>query len=218
MTRVKICGITNIEDARWAAKCGADAIGFVFAESGRRIAPEAAGEIMREMGPFLTGVGVFVDAPVEEVRRALHVSGCTVAQLHGDETQEQIEALAPYPVVKAIRVRGEAAPHVLAQYRAARAILLDTYAEGRMGGTGQRFDLSIASELVSGGWRVIVAGGLTPENVGEVISAVRPYGVDVSTGVEAAPGRKDPDKVARFIAAVRACAERSRRPADAGRY
>jgi phosphoribosylanthranilate isomerase len=218
MTRVKICGITSIEDARWAAECGADAIGFVFAESGRRVAPEAAGEIMREMGPFLTGVGVFVDAPVEEVRRALQVSGCTVAQLHGDETQGQIEALAPYPMVKAVRVKGTIPRDLPGRCRGARAILLDTYAEGAMGGTGQRFDLSIASELVKVGWRVIVAGGLTPENVGEVISAVRPYGVDVSTGVEAAPGRKDPDKVARFIAAVRACAERSRRAADAGRY
>jgi phosphoribosylanthranilate isomerase len=217
MTRVKICGITNIEDARWAAECGADAIGFVFAESRRRIAPEAAGEIMREMGPFLTGVGVFVDAPVEEMRRALQVSGCTVAQLHGDETEEQIGALTPYAVVKAIRVKGGVARDVLRQCRGARAILLDTYAESAMGGTGQRFDLSIASELVSGGWRVIVAGGLTPENVGEVISAVRPYGVDVSSGVEAALGRKDPDKVAQFIAAVRACPERSPRAADAGR-
>jgi len=181
----------------------------VFAESKRRITPEAAGEVMREMGPFLTGVGVFVDAPVEEMRQALQVSGCTVAQLHGDETEEQIGALAPYAVVKAVRVKGGVAPDALQRCRGASAILLDTYAEGAMGGTGQRFDLSIASELVSGGWRVIVAGGLTPENVGEVISAVRPYGVDVSTGVEAAPGRKDPDKVAGFIAAIRA--------ADAGR-
>lgn len=204
MTRVKICGITNLEDARWAAECGADAIGFVFAESRRRIAPEAAGKIMREMGPFVTGVGVFVDAPVEEVRRALEVSGCAVAQLHGEETAEQIEALRPYAVVKAIRVKDKVGPDALGRCRGARAILLDSYVEEAMGGTGQRFDLSIACELVNRGWRVIVAGGLTPENVGEVVATARPYGVDVSTGVEAGPGRKDREKVARFIANVRA--------------
>jgi phosphoribosylanthranilate isomerase len=214
MTRIKICGITNTEDARWAEQCGADALGFVFAESPRRIAPEQAGAIMRELGPFITGVGVFVDRPADEVRRALEVSRCTVAQLHGDEPGDYTEALAPYGVIKAVRVRDKLDVSALAPYGAAKAILLDAYAEGAMGGTGQRFDLAVASRLVQEGWRVIVAGGLTPENVGEVISAVRPYGVDVSTGVEREPGLKDPDKVARFIAAARGCPERARRHAD----
>ncbi len=204
MTWIKICGITNIEDARWAVECGAEAIGFVFAESPRRTTPEAAGEIMAELGQSVTGVGVFVEAPVDEVKRALEVSGCTVAQLHGEEGEEYIESLAPYEVVKAIRVGAPLDERSTGRYRRARAILLDTYVAGQAGGTGRRFDPAVAARLVQEGWRVIVAGGLTPGNVGEVVAAVRPYGVDVSTGVEAAPGRKDRAKVAGFIAAVRA--------------
>lgn len=204
MTWIKICGITNIEDARWAVECGADAIGFVFAESPRRTTPEAAGEIMVELGSSVTGVGVFVDTPVDEVQRALDVSGCTVAQLHGEEGEECIESLAPYEVVKAIRVGASLDERSTGRYKRARAILLDTYVAGQVGGTGRRFDPAVAARLVQEGWRVIVAGGLTPENVADVVAAVRPYGVDVSTGVEAAPGRKDREKVAGFIAAVRA--------------
>ncbi|HUU53840.1 MAG TPA: phosphoribosylanthranilate isomerase [Armatimonadota bacterium] len=204
MTWIKICGITNIDDARWAVECGAEAIGFVFAESPRRTTPEAAGEIMAELSSSVTGVGVFVEAPVGEVKRALAVSGCTVAQLHGEEGEEYIESLAPYEVIKAIRVGASLDESGLGRYKRARAILLDTYVAGQVGGTGRRFDPAVAARLVQEGWRVIVAGGLTPENVGDVMAEVRPYGVDVSTGVEAAPGRKDREKVAGFIAAVRA--------------
>jgi phosphoribosylanthranilate isomerase len=210
MTRIKICGITNLEDAQLAAACGADAIGFVFADSLRRVAPEKAGEIMAQMEPFVTGVGVFVDAAVDEVRGALQVSGCMVAQLHGNEGEDYIQALSPYGVVKALRVGEKLDAGRAGRYKKARAILLDTYVPGQAGGTGRRFDLAVAGQMVRGGWRVIVAGGLTPENVGEVVASVRPYGVDVSSGVEAAPGRKDHDKVARFVAAVRA-AERGAR-------
>lgn len=210
MTRIKICGITNLEDAQLAAACGADAIGFVFADSLRRVAPEKAGEIMAQMEPFVTGVGVFVDAAVDEVRGALQVSGCMVAQLHGNEGEDYIQALSPYGVVKALRVGEKLDAGRAGRYKKAGAILLDTYVPGQAGGTGRRFDLAVAGQMVRGGWRVIVAGGLTPENVGEVVASVRPYGVDVSSGVEAAPGRKDHDKVARFVAAVRA-AERGAR-------
>ena len=206
MTRIKICGITNLEDARWAAECGADAIGFVFAESPRQIEAERARDILRGLGPLVTAVGVFVDRGVEEVRRALEVSGCGVAQLHGSEPPEYIEQLAPYAVVKVIRVRGALAldESGIGRYKGARAILLDTYVAGSAGGTGERFDPALASRLVQEGWRVIVAGGLTAESVSEVVVSVRPYGVDVSTGVETTPGRKDHEKVARFIDAVRA--------------
>lgn len=204
MTWIKICGITNIEDARWAVECGAEAIGFMFAESPRRTTPEAAGEIMAELGQSVTGVGVFVEAPIDEVKRALEVSGCSVAQLGGEEAEEYIDALAPKDVVKTIRVGASLDGRGLSRYKRARAIHLDTYVAGQMGGTGRRFDPAVAARLVQEGWRVIVAGGLTPENVGGVIVQVRPYGVDVSTGVEAAPGRKDRAKVAGFIAAVRA--------------
>jgi len=185
-------------------ECGADAIGFMFAESPRRTTPEAAGEIMSELGSRVAGVGGCVDGAVDEVRRALEVSGCSVAQLHGEEGEEYIESLAPYEVIKAIRVGAPLDEGSTGRYKRARAILLDTYVAGQAGGTGRRFDPAVAARLVQEGWRVIVAGGLTPGNVGEVVAAVRPYGVDVSTGVEAAPGRKDRAKVAGFIAAVRA--------------
>jgi len=167
MTRVKICGITNQEDGRWAAGCGADAIGFNFADSPRRIEPERAREILADLEPLVTGVGVFVNRPADEVKRILDFTGCRVAQLHGDEPPEHIADLAPYAVVKAIRVGGPLDESQLARYKEARAILLDTLVQGRAGGTGRRFDPRVAVRLVQEGWRVIMAGGLTPDNVGE---------------------------------------------------
>jgi phosphoribosylanthranilate isomerase len=208
MTRIKVCGITNREDAEIAATCGVDAIGFVFAESPRRVAPEHARELLRGLDPFLVGVGVFVNSPVEEVRRVLELTGCSVAQLHGDEGPEYVEELAPYGVVKVVRVprRGEDGAGVRREWAHpphSCTVLLDTLVPEKMGGTGERFDLSVAEEMVREGYRVIVAGGLTAENVGEVVTRVRPYGVDVSSGVEVAPGRKDHQKVREFVEAVR---------------
>jgi phosphoribosylanthranilate isomerase len=218
MTRIKVCGITNREDAEFACRCGVDAIGFVFADSPRQVTPERARDILRGLEPFVVRVGVFVNRPVEEVRRVLEFTGCSVAQLHGEEGPEYVEALAPFGVVKAIRVScraGMSAPQATharrilgaaetaRPYRTAKAILLDTAVPGKAGGTGRRFDVGVAAELVKAGYRVIVAGGLTPENVGEVVKTVRPYGVDVSSGVEAEPGRKDHQQVARFVEAVR---------------
>jgi phosphoribosylanthranilate isomerase len=207
MTRIKICGITNAQDAEVAAACGADAIGFVFARSPRQVAPERAREIMRGMDPFVVGVGVFVNAPAEEVRRILAFTGCSVTQLHGEEGPEYLEALAPLAVVKAIKVgageRGAWAGRGDACAPRFKAILLDTSVPGKAGGTGKRFDLAAAQGMMEAGYRVIVAGGLTPENVAEVVRKARPYGVDVSTGVESSPGRKDHEKVRRFVDAVR---------------
>ncbi len=203
MTRVKVCGITNRDDADTCIRCGADAIGFVFAASPRRISPQEAREILQGCAPFVTSVGVFVDWPVKEVTRALEVSGCALAQLHGAESPEYVQALSPHRVIKAIRVGQDLDETLARSYKGVSAILLDTYVAGLAGGTGRRFDVRLAVRLVQEGWRVILAGGLTPQNVGEVVASVRPYGVDVSSGVESAPGRKDPEKVARFIAAVR---------------
>ena len=204
MTRVKICGITSETDAETCMACGVDAIGFVFAESPRRVTPERARKIVRSCGPFVTAVGVFVNSPLDEVRRTLDVTGCALAQLHGDESPDLIEALSPSRVIKTIRVGGRAGRAEFEGYRAARAILLDTYVPGQAGGTGRQFDPTIAAEFVQTGWTVIVGGGLTPENVGEVVRTARPYAVDVSGGVESSPGRKHPEKVAQFIAAARA--------------
>ncbi len=203
MTRLKICGLTTYEDAACAAEAGADALGFVFADSPRRIDPLHAWEILTALGPFVTGVGVFVDLPLPEVRALLDLTGCTVAQLHGHEPPADIDLLSPCPVIKAVRVTGALQEEELTPYRAARALLLDSYVPGKAGGTGQRFDPSIAADLVARGWRVIIAGGLTPDNVAEVVQTVRPYGVDVSSGVESAPGRKDHAKLQDFVAAVR---------------
>lgn len=207
MTRIKICGLTNREDAQCAAASGADALGFMFADSPRRVAPETAREILAEVGPLVTGVGVFANSPPDAVRQVLALSGCAVAQLHGEESAQDLSLLAPYPAIKAMRVGGDFSEAQLAPYRRARAILLDAYVPGQRGGTGERFDMSVAVGLVARGWRVIVAGGLTPENVAEVVTRVRPYGVDVSSGVESAPGRKDHAKIRDFLAAVRAADE-----------
>ena len=209
MTRIKICGITNREDAQAAVDAGADAIGFNFAESPRHVTPERAAEITAVVSPFVTCVGIFVDASVSEVRETLRVSGCTVAQLHGAESEEHIRALAPIPAIKVVRVGNSLDTSEFEHYREARAILLDTYVAGQMGGTGRRFDPTLASGLIEDGWRVIMAGGLTPENVGEVVTQVRPHGVDVSSGVEISPGRKDHVKMQQFVAAVRAAEEGS---------
>jgi len=204
MTRIKICGITNSEDAACAAQCGADALGFNFADSPRRVEPAAARSIVAEVGPFITGVGVFVNGDPAYVCNTLATTGCTVAQLHGDEGPEKLAELAPFTAIKVFRVRDQISEQRLLPFRHARAILLDTYVPGVPGGSGQRFDHRVASDLVQRGWRVIVAGGLTPDSVCEVVQAVRPYGVDVCSGVEAAPGRKDHPKIRDFIAAVRA--------------
>lgn len=209
MTKVKICGITNLEDAEMCIGCGADAIGFVFTESPRQVAVELAREIIEACGPFAITVGVFVDKSLEEVRETLARTGCLFAQLHGDEPTEYIQALSPTRVIKTVRVRGRLDERKLRAYKEVRAILLDTYVAGLAGGTGQQFDPMLAWGLVQKGWKVIIAGGLTSENVGAVVASVRPYAVDVSSGVEAEPGRKDPDKVMRFIAAVRAANGRS---------
>lgn len=207
MTRIKICGITNQQDAEFARACGVDALGFVFAESPRQVNLEQARAIIAGVDPFAVSVGVFVDTPAEEVRSILEFTGCRVAQLHGAEGPEYLEELTPFAVVKVLRVRdgiGEADRRAWLQPGSGvQAILLDTFVPGKAGGTGKRFDPSVAEELVREGHRVIVAGGLTPDNVGEVVRRVRPWGVDVSSGVEYSPGRKDHAKVADFVAAVR---------------
>jgi phosphoribosylanthranilate isomerase len=204
MTRVKICGITNAEDAACAVESGADALGFVFAPSPREVSPSHARAVLAGVGPYVTGVGVFVNRPAEEVRATLAESGCGVAQLHGDEGPDYVGLLAPYAVVKVLRVRGPVGEEQLAPYRAARAILLDTYSTTAKGGTGQRFEVGFAADLVAKGWRLVIAGGLTPDNVAGVVREVRPFAVDVSSGVESAPGRKDHGKIRDFVAAVRA--------------
>jgi phosphoribosylanthranilate isomerase len=201
MTRVKICGITNLEDALFAADAGADALGFVFyAKSPRYIAPERAREIVLRLPPFVAKVGIFVNEELDQVEKIMAYCHLDYAQLHGDEPPEQVAALAPR-AIKAVRVRSAADIERLAQYQAI-AYLLDTYHPTKHGGTGEAFDWELAVEAKSHG-PIILAGGLTPDNVGDAIERVHPYAVDVSSGVEAAPGIKDHQKVQRIIIAAK---------------
>lgn len=201
MVRVKICGITCREDALHAAACGADALGFVFYPgSPRCVTPERARAIIEALPPFVARVGLFVNETPERIRSVADVCGLDVLQLHGDETPEAC-SYPPQRVVKALRVRDAASLAEHGRYRVA-ALLLDAWVAQSYGGTGRRFNWELA-ETVARQRPVILAGGLTPGNVAAAVGQVRPYGVDVSSGVELAPGRKDPDKVAQFIRMAR---------------
>jgi len=202
---VKICGITSVEDARTAVAAGADAIGFVFwPKSPRAVDVPTARAIASTLPPFVLRVGVFVDATPEEMRRIADEVGLDVVQLHGDESPEVV-ARAPRRAVKAVRVGPGFRPQDALRYDGAAAgLLLDTRVdEGAPGGTGRTFDWSAVRPVREGTSFLFLAGGLTPDNVREAIAAVRPDGVDVSSGVESAPGRKDPAKVRAFMDAVR---------------
>jgi phosphoribosylanthranilate isomerase len=198
--RVKICGVTRLEDALQAARLGADALGFNFWPGSRRfLAPGAAREVVDQLPPFVTPVGVFVNQPEEEILRAAGESGVRVLQLHGDEPPELCARL-PLPVVKAVRVGAALSLDALSAYQVA-AFLLDAPSAG-YGGSGATFDWSLA-EGVAGLGPLILAGGLDPENVAAAVRRVRPYAVDVASGVESAPGVKDVSKMARYIAAAK---------------
>jgi phosphoribosylanthranilate isomerase len=197
MVKVKICGITNIEDALHAAGCGADALGFVFYDrSPRCLTPEAARGIIAELPPFVTAVGLFVNETPERIRQIADFCGLDVLQLHGDEGPADCD-FASRRVVKALRVKKAASLDGHAAY-AVSALLLDAWVAGTYGGTGERFNWELAA-AVARQRPVILAGGLRAENVAAAVRTVRPYGVDVSSGVEAAPGKKDPAKVEAFI-------------------
>ena len=200
-TRVKICGLTSVADALHAADCGADAIGLVFyAGSPRCVTPETAREICAALPPFVSRVGLFVNEAPEKVREIAAYCGLDLIQLHGDETPEQSD-YSPVRTVKALRVKGAESLAGHEQYRVS-ALLLDAWSPGAYGGTGECFNWGLAAAVASDR-PVILAGGLTVENVAEAIAQVQPYAVDVSSGVEQAPGKKDHAKVAAFIRAAK---------------
>jgi phosphoribosylanthranilate isomerase len=201
MTRVKICGITSAEDALAAVEAGADALGFVFVPGTPRLVhPETAERIVAGLPPFVTAVGVFVDQPLEEVLRIAARCNLQAVQLHGDEP-EAFSRRIPLKVIKAVRVREAPDLRPIATYPA-HAFLLDAFVEGQAGGTGTPISWDLAVQA-KGHAPIILSGGLRPETVGLAVRRVRPYGVDVSSGVEMRPGRKDHQKVREFIAAVR---------------
>jgi phosphoribosylanthranilate isomerase len=193
MMKVKICGITRMEDALDAAEAGADALGFIFVrESPRYVNPETAGEIIRQLPPFIAPVGVFVNANREEILDTIHRSGIRCLQFHGEETPEEIEGFS-LPVCKAFRVSRKFRIEELTPYRAS-AYLLDAFIDGIHGGTGKEFDWQIAVEAKKHG-RIVLSGGLTPLNIERAVTMVAPYAIDVNSGVESAPGIKDKRKL-----------------------
>lgn len=200
--RVKICGITNVEDAVAAVEFGADALGFMFFEQSKRnVLFERAAEIIRRLPPFVAKVGVFVNPTEDFVRRAIQQTGIDTLQLHGEEPPEFCDQFTPLKVVKAFRVRDRESLQDCLRYRD-YAWLLDSYVTGTQGGTGVAFDWDVATEATKLNRMIILAGGLKPETVGDAVRRVQPYAVDVSSGVEASPGKKDHDKLRRFIAAA----------------
>ncbi len=199
--RSKICGITRVEDALAAVEAGADAIGLVFyAKSPRAVDIEQAKAIVAALPPFVTSVGLFVDMPRETLQALLREVPLDLLQFHGDESPADCEGFAR-PYIKALRVRADQdVARMMAPYSGACGILLDTFVEGVPGGTGAAFDWSLVPR--EAGKPIILAGGLTPDNVAQAIAQVRPYAVDVSGGVEAAKGIKDAGKVKAFLQAV----------------
>jgi phosphoribosylanthranilate isomerase len=187
-----------------AAEAGADALGFMFfSGSKRHVSLSAAAAIIRELPPLISKVGVFVNATPDEIRRTVAETGIDTLQLHGEETPEFCAQFLPLKVVKAFRLRSRDSLRECLNYPA-HAWLLDSYVEGSHGGTGVTADWSLAAEAAGMSRRVILAGGLRVETVAEAVRCVRPYAVDVSSGVESAPGQKDHSKVQAFIKAVRA--------------
>ncbi len=199
---VKICGITSVGDGLAAAEAGADAVGLMFYEgSPRHVPPAVAAEIARELPPFVIKVGVFVNAAEELVQRAIADCGLNLLQFHGEESPEYCAGF-PVMTMKAFPIRDAESLKALPDYRT-DAWLLDTFAGDKKGGTGATFNWDLALEAQKFGRPIFLAGGLTPENVAEAIRKVKPYGVDVSSGVEASPGKKDERKMRAFVRAVK---------------
>lgn len=208
MVKIKICGITELDDALHAVDCGADALGFVFYErSPRAVTSKRAQAIIAKLPPFVTVVGLFVNEDPLNVRLIADHCGLDVIQYHGDESPETIRK-APRRSIRALRVRENETLEDIDHYPAC-GLLLDAWVSGTFGGTGVLCNWEIAAGIAKQR-SVILAGGLSPENVAEAIKTVHPYGVDVSSGVESAPGRKDPQKVAAFIDAAKSAASTAR--------
>ena len=207
-TRVKMCGVTSLADAEEAIRAGVDALGFIFVESSpRHIEPEKARQIIAGLPPFVHFVGVFVDKDGAGVQEIVKYCGLSCVQLHGGETAEYCSRLAadvsPCKIIKAVRVGSHSVPTDFAPYRdIVQGFLLDTHAADKAGGTGKTFDWGIIDSL-SLTRPIILAGGLTPENVGAAIAGVRPFAIDINSGVEKRPGVKDYGKLHALLREVR---------------
>lgn len=190
MVKIKICGITGYEDAAMAAELGADALGFIFASSPRKISPDAAREIIAKLPPFVKTVGVFVNEDSAKIREIIEYCGLDIVQFHGDESPGICEEFMPR-TIRALRVRDESILDQIPLYSGrVRALLLDTYSKDEHGGTGKTFDWAIANKIRSCNIPLILAGGLNPSNIEEAVQRVMPYAVDVNSGIEERPGKK----------------------------
>lgn len=210
-TRIKVCGITDLVEAKAIVDAGVDGLGFIFAESSpRKIDPEQAKEIVKSLPPFVDAVGVFVNEDADVVDEIVQYCNLTMVQLHGDETPGYCESMS-CRVIKAFRVGAEMPGSAQGLYDPYRGVvsgyLLDTFHEKMAGGTGETFDWKILEQAQPPG-PVILAGGLSPENVGYAISEASPFAVDANSGVEVGPGQKDIDKVKRFVHEVKKADEK----------
>lgn len=201
MVRIKICGITNLEDALMSVEAGADALGFVFFQASPRfISPEKAAAIIRRLPTFVQTVGLFVNEEPATVNSVADQCGLDLVQLHGEESPDYCTAVNRR-IIKAFRVKDASTLDAMTNYRVA-ACLLDAWSPAARGGTGTTFNWEIAARAAAS-HTIILAGGLTPDNVAGAVATVHPYAVDVSSGVESAPGKKDAGQVSRFIRATR---------------
>jgi phosphoribosylanthranilate isomerase len=190
--RVKICGITNEEDAMRAVDLGVNALGFIFASSPRQVNPEAARRIIEALPPYVQTVGVFVDETLSRIRDLIDLCGLDLVQLQGGEDPDFCRELMPQ-AVKSFRLKDESSLQPISRYGGLiRAVHLDTYQKGLKGGTGAVFDWTLAVEAKKLGMPVILSGGLDPSNIERAISSIRPFAVDVNSGIEKSPGIKDP--------------------------
>ena len=203
VVRVKICGITNYQDASAAIRYGADALGFIFAASPRQITPEKAWEIICAIPPLIMTVGVFIDEDPAIIREITDFCGLNLVQLHGDETPDLCQEMMPY-TIKALRIKNELSLESIGPYHGkVRALLLDNYSKETIGGTGKTFDWGLATRIKRLGMPIILSGGLGPSNIERAISTVRPYAVDVNSGVEERPGKKSHTLMNKLMEKVR---------------
>ncbi len=200
--KIKICGITNPDDAILSAKLGADALGFIFyKKSPRYISPVDAKAIIKRLPPFVSSVGIFVNESRDSVIEIATECSLTAVQLSGDETRDFFMSL-PFQVIKAVRVKDASSLGVIRSYDPGATILLDSFVPGTYGGTGTSFDWQLVGGYLND-YHIIMAGGLRPENVSDMLRELRPYGIDVSSGVEQSPGKKDPEKLRSFVRNVK---------------
>ncbi len=198
--KIKVCGITNLEDGLIVSNFGADALGFIFAPSPRNIEPEIAKNIIEKLPPFITTVGVFKNERLDVVNKIISLTGIDVVQLHGSEPPEYCRLIKGVRIIKRIKIDDSSNPVGIIKEMAGYSVSAYLFDPGE--GSGRTFDWKIIKTI---GGRFIVAGGLNEKNVGTMIKMLRPYGVDVCSGVESSPGKKDPEKIREFIKEVRRC-------------